>query len=258
MVETYLKCVTKAMRADTNQLVLQCQAYQEQEMVELRSQLNVKEANLLDLKNQLDVVNANKEQEIIESKRQLDAMNANKEQEILELKRQLDAVKLEKQEEVNVRELLEAKVDTLQSKVYDGEEKEKQWRTQFHQDLQQNNAELREELKLSKKSAVSAYQEVHKRDRDVKTSEAGRAQEITRRKCVEVEAINARIEVWGLKSQLERLTDIIVKMPKEEQRKWRLDLAVEIGDAIKKRKAAEIEHLAPMKLTKRVTGIDLQ
>ncbi|CAM6123601.1 unnamed protein product [Calypogeia fissa] len=162
MVETYLKRVTKAMRADADKLVLQCQAYQDQEMVELRSQLNVKEANLLDLKDQLD------------------AVNANKEQEILELKRQLDAVKSEKQQEVHARELLAEKVDTLQRNVYDDEEKQDQWRKQYHQDLQQNNAKLREELKLSHEGTTAAYKEVYKRDKLVKTVMMEKGTEVTR------------------------------------------------------------------------------
>ncbi|CAM6108245.1 unnamed protein product [Calypogeia fissa] len=177
MVETYLKRVTKAMRVDAYHLVLQCQAYQDQEMVELRSQLNVKEANLLDLKNQLD------------------AMNANKEQEILELKHQLDAVKLEKQQEVHARELLGAKVDSLQRNVYNDEEKQDQWRKQYHQDLQQNNAKLQEELKLSHEGTTTACKEVYKRDKLVKTAIMEKGTEVTRRKDAELEAISSRTEV---------------------------------------------------------------
>ncbi|CAM6101575.1 unnamed protein product [Calypogeia fissa] len=181
MVETYLKCVHKAMIVDTNQLVLQCQAYQEQEMLKLRRQLIVKEANLLDLKCQLDVVNANKEQEI------------------LELKCQLDAVKLEKQQEVDARELqifnMAEKVDTPQSQVYDDEEKQKQWRQQYHQESQHNNEALQEELVGSKKDTVRGAVEVTKTLRLVRTTQMEKEEEIAKRKLVEVQAINSRTEV---------------------------------------------------------------
>ncbi|CAM6117680.1 unnamed protein product [Calypogeia fissa] len=97
--------------------------------------------------------------------------------------------------------------------------------------------------------ADADHLEVGKRERVIKTAVTEKEEEVTRRKDAELQAISARTEVRGLKSQLERLTNIIAKMPKEEQRKWRLNLAVEIGDGSKKRKAVEIEDLAPLKLT---------